>query len=164
MTTTVDFSWVGKLISPVSSDGELEQEVDENRIVTDQDKEQAAELKQKANKAFASEYLSHLSHLPRFSSKYRPGGRGCDPSSRDVTSACSIGTRKGGRKVYLTFLSFASSPCISSSLTIFRESFWITPYLYVTSYNLLRTITPHDHLDLVPSVSSWSKQSLFVSI
>jgi hypothetical protein len=39
----------------VSSDGELEQEVDEDRIVTDQDKEQAAELKQKANKAFASE-------------------------------------------------------------------------------------------------------------
>lgn len=39
----------------VSSDGELEQEVDEDRIVTDQDREQAAELKAQANKAFAGE-------------------------------------------------------------------------------------------------------------
>lgn len=42
----------------MGSDGELEQEVDEDRIVTDQDREQAAELKQKANKAFASKSLS----------------------------------------------------------------------------------------------------------
>jgi len=39
----------------VSSDGELESEVDEDRIITDQDREQAAELKVKANKAFAGE-------------------------------------------------------------------------------------------------------------
>jgi serine/threonine-protein phosphatase 5 len=39
----------------VSSDGELEPEVDEDRIVTDQDKEQAADLKAQANKAFAGE-------------------------------------------------------------------------------------------------------------
>lgn len=37
----------------MSSDGELESEVDEDRIITDQDREQAAELKVKANKAFA---------------------------------------------------------------------------------------------------------------
>ena len=39
--------------SPVGSDGELEEEVDMDRIITDQDREQAAELKVKANKAFA---------------------------------------------------------------------------------------------------------------
>jgi hypothetical protein len=37
----------------VGSDGELEEEVDLERIVSDQDREQAAELKVKANKAFA---------------------------------------------------------------------------------------------------------------
>jgi serine/threonine-protein phosphatase 5 len=37
----------------VGSDGELEEEVDMDRIITDQDREQAAELKVKANKAFA---------------------------------------------------------------------------------------------------------------
>jgi serine/threonine-protein phosphatase 5 len=40
----------------VGSDGELEEEVDMDRIITDQDREQAAELKVKANKAFAGEY------------------------------------------------------------------------------------------------------------
>jgi serine/threonine-protein phosphatase 5 len=39
----------------VGSDGELEEEVDLERIVSDQDREQAAELKVKANKAFAGE-------------------------------------------------------------------------------------------------------------
>jgi serine/threonine-protein phosphatase 5 len=38
----------------VSSDGELEPEVDENKIVTDQDRADALELKANANKAFAS--------------------------------------------------------------------------------------------------------------
>jgi serine/threonine-protein phosphatase 5 len=37
----------------VGSDGELEEEVDMDRIITDQDREQAAELKVKANRAFA---------------------------------------------------------------------------------------------------------------
>ena len=37
----------------MGSDGELEEEVDMDRIITDQDREQAAELKAKANKAFA---------------------------------------------------------------------------------------------------------------
>ena len=37
----------------MGSDGELEEEVDMDRIITDQDREQAAELKVKANKAFA---------------------------------------------------------------------------------------------------------------
>jgi hypothetical protein len=37
----------------VGSDGELEEEVDMDRIITDQDREQAAELKVKANEAFA---------------------------------------------------------------------------------------------------------------
>lgn len=36
--------------------------MDENRIVTDQDRERAAELKQKANKAFASESESTFLH------------------------------------------------------------------------------------------------------
>jgi hypothetical protein len=40
----------------VGSDGELEEEVDMDRLITDQDREQAAELKVKANKAFAGEY------------------------------------------------------------------------------------------------------------
>jgi hypothetical protein len=39
----------------VGSDGELEEEVDMERIVTDQDRELAAEFKVKANKAFAGE-------------------------------------------------------------------------------------------------------------
>lgn len=42
----------------MSSDGELEPEVDEDRIVTDQDREQALEIKAKANKAFQSEYMT----------------------------------------------------------------------------------------------------------
>jgi serine/threonine-protein phosphatase 5 len=41
----------------VGSDGELEEEVDMDRIITDQDREQAAELKVKANKAFAGKSL-----------------------------------------------------------------------------------------------------------
>jgi serine/threonine-protein phosphatase 5 len=41
----------------VGSDGELEEEVDMDRIITDQDREQAAELKVKANKAFAGRSL-----------------------------------------------------------------------------------------------------------
>ena len=43
----------------MGSDGELEEEVDMDRIITDQDREQAAELKVKANKAFAGEYTFH---------------------------------------------------------------------------------------------------------
>ena len=43
----------------MGSDGELEEEVDMDRIITDQDREQAAELKVKANKAFAGEYPSY---------------------------------------------------------------------------------------------------------
>lgn len=39
----------------MGSDGELEEEVDLDKIITDQDREQAAELKVKANKAFAGE-------------------------------------------------------------------------------------------------------------
>lgn len=40
----------------MGSDGELEEEVDLDKIITDQDREQAAELKVKANKAFAGEF------------------------------------------------------------------------------------------------------------
>ena len=36
----------------VTSDGELEPEVDEDKIITDQDRKEALELKAKANKAF----------------------------------------------------------------------------------------------------------------
>lgn len=43
----------------MGSDGELEEEVDMDRIITDQDREQAAELKVKANKAFAGECSSY---------------------------------------------------------------------------------------------------------
>jgi hypothetical protein len=43
----------------VGSDGELEEEVDMDRIITDQDREQAAELKVKANKAFACKSPLH---------------------------------------------------------------------------------------------------------
>jgi hypothetical protein len=44
----------------VGSDGELEEEVDMDRIITDQDREQAAELKVKANKAFAGKSSIYL--------------------------------------------------------------------------------------------------------
>ncbi len=41
----------------VSSDGELEPEVDEDKIVTDQDRAEALEVKGRANKAFAGKLL-----------------------------------------------------------------------------------------------------------
>lgn len=37
----------------MGSDGELEPEVDENKVITEQDKVLALEMKTKANKAFA---------------------------------------------------------------------------------------------------------------
>jgi hypothetical protein len=41
----------------VSSDGELEPEVDEDKIITDEDRQEALEVKAKANKAFAGVLL-----------------------------------------------------------------------------------------------------------
>ena len=46
---------VNSALNPVSSDGELEEEVSLDKIVTEEDKAKAAELKGQANKAFASE-------------------------------------------------------------------------------------------------------------
>ena len=43
-------------MSIVSSDGELEPEVDEDKIITDQDRSEALVVKGKANKAFAGEF------------------------------------------------------------------------------------------------------------
>jgi hypothetical protein len=39
----------------VSSEGELEPEVDDNKVITDEDRAAALELKARANKAFAGE-------------------------------------------------------------------------------------------------------------
>jgi serine/threonine-protein phosphatase 5 len=50
----------------VTADGELEPEVDEDKIITDEDRKEAAEVKAKANKAFAGELnlpLTSLLHL-----------------------------------------------------------------------------------------------------
>jgi hypothetical protein len=47
---------------PVSSDGELEEEVSLDKIVTDEDKAKAGELKAQANKAFAGESLRVTLH------------------------------------------------------------------------------------------------------
>ena len=79
----------------MSSDGELEQEVDENRIVTDQDRGQAAELKQKANKAFASEYTSY---------------HGQEAMDVPLLDGWKEGRKEGRRKVVPTFLSSSISP------------------------------------------------------
>jgi serine/threonine-protein phosphatase 5 len=42
----------------VSSDGELEPEVDEDKIITDEDRKDALEAKAKANKAFAGMFFA----------------------------------------------------------------------------------------------------------
>jgi hypothetical protein len=72
----------------VGSDGELEEEVDMDRIITDQDREQAAELKVKANKAFAGKSPIYiLVEMKRILLEIRLGRgdmvvlrRGCLPS------------------------------------------------------------------------------------
>jgi len=57
----------------VGSDGELEEEVDLDKIITDQDREQAAELKVKANKAFAGEFWHVRAWMGRLRGPYLIG-------------------------------------------------------------------------------------------
>lgn len=54
----------------MGSDGELEEEVDLDKIITDQDREQAAELKVKANKAFAGEFWHGRGWIGRLRGPY----------------------------------------------------------------------------------------------
>lgn len=57
----------------MGSDGELEEEVDLDKIITDQDREQAAELKVKANKAFAGEFWHGRGWMGRLRGPYLIG-------------------------------------------------------------------------------------------